>query len=402
MMFDALTPNPPDPILALMERYRADTSPQKLDLGIGVYTDEHGVTPVFPSVLEGERRVLAKQTTKTYVGIAGDPQFCDLHQALTFGEDHPARRDGRLRTIQTPGGSGGLRVAAELLNRAAKPPTVWVSTPTWANHVPLLSSVGVQLKKYRYYDETTHAVNIEGMLEDIAEAHAGDLILLHGCCHNPTGADLTQAQWTQVTDLILERNLVPFVDLAYQGFGRDVDGDVAGVRAMAERVPEMLVVASCSKNFSLYRERTGSLSVLSRDAATAGVVASNMSAVARSMYSMPPHHGAGIVAEVLSDADLKAQWRGEVTAVCKRVAALRSTLAEALNAHVPGRDFTFLTQQQGMFSLLGVPREVIDRLSDEHHIYIVGSGRMNLAGLPAQRVGDLAAAVAESIEATAT
>ncbi len=401
MMFDALTPNPPDPILALMERYRADSHPHKLDLGIGVYTDEHGVTPVFPSVLEGEKRVLAKQTTKTYVGIAGDPTFCDLHQALTFGEDHPARRDGRLRTIQTPGGSGGLRVAAELLNRAAHPPTVWLSTPTWANHVPLLSSVGVQLRKYRYYDETSHGVDFEGMLEDLEEAKAGDLLLLHGCCHNPTGADLTPAQWEQLTDLALARDLVPFVDLAYQGFGRDVDGDVVGVRAMAARVPEMLVVASCSKTFSLYRERTGSLTVVSRDSATADVVASNMSAVARSMYSMPPHHGAGIVAEVLVDEQLQSQWRGELSAVCERVAGLRSTLADALNKHIPGRDFGFLTQQTGMFSLLGVPRPVIDRLIEQHHIYIVGSGRMNMAGLPAQRVDELAAAVAESIEATA-
>lgn len=398
MLFDALSPAPPDAILALMELYRADSSPDKLDLGIGVYTNEAGVTPVFASVLEGERRVLAAQTTKSYVGIAGDPRFCDLHQALTFGAGHPARRDGRIRTLQSPGGSGGLRVAAELTARARPDATVWVSTPTWANHIPLLKAAGLALSQYAYYDPKAKAVAFDAMRTDLERAAPGDLVLLHGCCHNPTGADLDVDQWAALGELMLQRNLVPFVDCAYQGFGRDVDGDVAGLRALAERAPEMLVVSSCSKNFSLYRERTGSVSVIAATPAAADVVASNMSAVARSNYSMPPHHGAAIVAEVLADADLQAQWRSELRAVCERVTGLRRSLADALSTRLPGHDFSYLTRQQGMFSLLGVPAPVIERLRDVHHIYVVGSGRINMAGLASNRIGYLADAVAESVQ----
>lgn len=394
MLFDTLEPTPQDPILSLMEQFQADPHPDKLDLGIGVYTDESGHTPIMPSVLEGERRVLAAQTTKKYVGITGDPSFCELHQQLTFGADHPARVAGRIRTIQTPGGSGGLRVAAELLLRVREQPTVWVSDPTWANHIPLLGSVGLELKPYPYYDRQHSRLDFGAMMDALEQTRPGDVLLLHGCCHNPTGEDPDDQQWEAIAELVERRELLPFVDLAYQGFARHVETDVAGLRMLAERVPEMLVVNSCSKNFSLYRERTGSLSSVCVDSARADVVESNMAGVARSMYSMPPHHGAGIVAEVLGDPGLNAQWRTEVQTVCDRVQSLRNALVEALATRLPGRDFAFLARQRGMFSLLGIAPAAIERLRDEYHIYVVGSGRANMAGLNTRSVPYLADALA--------
>ncbi len=281
-----------------------------------------------------------------------------------------------------------------MLRARETPPTVWVSDPTWANHIPLLGSVGIKLERYPYYDADAHRVDFEAMLATLERVPAGDVVLLHGCCHNPTGADLDEAQWRAITELLVDRGVLPFVDLAYQGFARDVEGDVAGLRHMAERVPELMVVNSCSKNFSLYRERTGSLTVLSQNAASAEVVASNMSAVARSMYSMPPHHGAGIVAEVLGDAELNRQWRDEVLAVCNRVRALRASLVTALAERLPGHDFSFLAEQRGMFSLLGVAPAAIEALRERFHVYVVGSGRLNVAGLSNRTIPHFADALA--------
>jgi aspartate aminotransferase len=350
------------------------------------------------SVLEGERRAIASQTSKKYVGIAGDPTFCDLHQVLTFGDEHPARQDRRIRTIQTPGGSGGLRVAAELLSRVRPGQTVWVSEPTWPNHIPLLGAAGLKLERYPYYDTVRRQLDADGMLTTLIErACAGDVVLLHGCCHNPTGEDLGPAEWSALADLCSERQLLPFVDLAYQGFGRDLDADVAGLRLLAGKLPEMLVVNSCSKNFSLYRDRVGSLSAVCANAGNADTVASHMSSVARGMYSMPPHHGAGIVAEVLGDPALADRWRGELAAVCGRVRSLRRTLADALAQRLPDHDFGFLTRQQGMFSLLGVDASTIERLRVEHHVYVVGSGRINLAGLGEANVGFFADALSAAL-----
>jgi aspartate/tyrosine/aromatic aminotransferase len=398
MFFDPLAPMPQDPILSLTEQFRADPDPDKLDLGVGVYTDEAGNTPVLPSVLEGERRVLAHQQSKKYVGIAGDRGFCDLHQVLTFGADHPARRDGRIVTIQTPGGSGGLRVAAELIGRAREGATVWVSDPTWANHMPLLGAAGLALRSYPYYDAARRRLDFEGMLNALSGAGRGDVVLLHGCCHNPTGEDLDAAQWAQIGDLMAARDLLPFVDLAYQGFGEGVEADVAGLRGLASRVPELVAVSSCSKNFSLYRERAGSLSVVCAGRREADVVASNLSAVARSMYSMPPHHGAGIVAEVLGDPALSEQWHGEVQAVCERIQQLRSALVAALHERMPSRDFSFLARQRGMFSLLGIPGEAIERLRADFHVYVVGSSRVNIAGLATRTINRFADALAAVLD----
>ena len=286
-MFAELEPLGGDPILALMAAYRADPSPDKVDLGVGVYQDEQGATPVLRAVTQAEHELLDHQVTKVYVGIAGSEAFNGSMQELMFGADHPAARDGRITTVQSTGGSGGLRVAAEFLNSIRPGCRVWVTTPTWPNHRPLLGAAGLEIREFTYYDPAKGAIDVPKMLADIEAIPDGDVLLLHGCCHNPTGADLTLAQWQAVTDLCEKKNLLPFIDTAYQGFAEGLDADVAGLRMLAARVPELIAVASCSKNFGLYRERTGALSVLTSSAETARATKSHLMKIVRAMISMP-------------------------------------------------------------------------------------------------------------------
>jgi aspartate aminotransferase len=391
-MFETLETLPPDPILGVTAAFRRDTYPLKVDLGVGVYRDEQGATPVPAAVREAERVLLAAQSTKTYVGPAGNLEFNTRIAELALGP-LAAQLGPRIATIQTVGGCGALRLGAELLREANPQAVIHVSTPTWANHEPLVGSSGLRLERYPYYDPARRGVDFDAMHDYVARLPAGSVVLLHGCCHNPTGADLAVEQWATLADLIERRGLLPYVDMAYQGFADDLERDVAGLRLLAGRVPELVLSISCSKNFGLYRERTGALAVIARDGKAAAAVATHQARLARRMYSMPPDHGAAIVATLLGDAGLRAQWIAEVGAMVARMKSLRALLADRLAARQPGRDFGWLTRQRGMFSLLGLDAAQLHALREQHHIYVPPDGRMNVAGISDLNVDYIADAI---------
>lgn len=377
-MFEGLNPLPQDPILQLMQQFRDDTRPNKVDLGIGVYKDDAGKTPIMAAVHEAERRLLEGETTKSYVGPAGSAGFNSAMAGLILGANSPLIRDGRASVIQTPGGCGALRMAAEFLRLCNRNVTVWVSTPTWANHLPLLGGAGLTIREYSYLNSTTLEVDFAAMMTSLEAASAGDVVLLHGCCHNPSGADLSLAQWQEVTGLIQRKGLLPFVDMAYQGLGDGLEADAAGLRHLADTVPEMIIAASCSKNFGLYRERTGALALISGTATVNAAATSQLLSVVRSHYSMPPAHGASIVETILGDTTLKTQWQEELDGMCKRILHLRHAFADAL---APAGNFSFIARQRGMFSFLGISPEQVEHLRKEHGIYMLDSSRVNIAGL---------------------
>ena len=390
-MFESLQPMPADAILGLIVEHRNDPRPEKIDLGVGVYRDSSGQTPVPDTVKQAEKRLLATQSSKAYIGTAGDALFNASMQALTFDA---AVADDRLITIQTPGGSGSLRVAAGIVLRAKENPTVWVSTPTWANHEPLLGGAGMRLKEYPYYDRHGHVIQIDAMLETLRAVPKGDLVLFHACCHNPSGLDPSVEQWRAITEILLERELVPFIDLAYQGFAKNLDDDAFSIRHMASKLPEMIVTSSCSKNFGLYRDRVGTLSVLAASAATVSTLASQLSHYVRTLYSMPPDHGAAIVSIILNDDDLRAQWIGEVGEMRNRIYDMRALLSDALKAKAPDHDFSHLVRANGMFCFLGISAEQVGRLKKDYGIYMVDSSRINVAGITAENVDYLASSIA--------
>ncbi|MDC7784361.1 aspartate/tyrosine/aromatic aminotransferase [Rhodoplanes sp. TEM] len=390
-MFETLAAAPPDPILSLIGLFRDDPRPGKIDLGIGVYRDAAGHTPILRTVREAERRLYESETTKTYVGPAGDPAFCAAVAGLVFGEAHPG---DRLRAVQTPGGAGALRVLAGLIARSRPGVTVWVPDPTWVNHISILADAGLPVRPHPYFDPATGGVRVDAMLDALRGAAPGDVVLLHGCCHNPTGASLTAADWDAVCDVITSRNLFPFVDLAYQGFGDGLEEDAYAVRLFARRLPEMVVAVSCSKNFGIYRERTGAAFVLATDAARAAVAHSQLVVVARITYSMPPDHGGAIVRIILADPSLTADWKAELAAMRGYVVGHREALAEAFRRRTNTDRFDFLTTHRGMFSLLGTTPEQAARLRAEHAVYIVADGRINLAGLRDDQIEPFVAAVA--------
>ncbi len=390
-MFESLQPMPADAILGLIVEHRNDPRPEKIDLGVGVYRDADGQTPVPGTVKLAEKRLLETQTSKSYIGTAGDPIFNASMQALTFDGVVP---DDRLVTIQTPGGSGSLRVAAGIILRARENPTIWVSTPTWANHVPLLGGAGLTLKEYPYYDKHRHVIHVDAMLETLRAAPKGDVVLFHACCHNPSGLDPSAEQWRAITDVLLERELVPFIDMAYQGFAKNLDDDAFAIRHMASNLPEMIVTSSCSKNFGLYRDRVGTLSVLAESASSVPILASQLSHYVRTLYSMPPDHGAAIVSIILNDDDLRAQWIAEVKEMRDRMHNMRVLLSDALKAKAPDHDFSHLMRANGMFCFLGVTAEQVGRLKKDYGIYMVDSGRINVAGITAENVDHLASSVA--------
>lgn len=390
-MFEALQARPPDAILGLIAEYKADTRAEKIDLGVGVYRTAAGETPVLDVVKQAERHLVETQTSKAYIGTAGDQSFNAAIQALTFGDDAPAER---LTTLQAPGGSGSLRVAAGMLLRARENATVWVSKPTWNNHIPLLGGAGLTLKPYPYYDTEKHVIEIAAMLDALRSIPRGDVILLHACCHNPSGLDPSAEDWRAIADVIAERELVPFVDMAYQGFATDVDTDAFAIRHLADKLPEMIVASSCSKNFGLYRDRVGTLSVLSRDSATREIVASNLSNIVRTIYSVPPDHGAAVVSTILNDADLRSAWLLELAEMRERLRDMRVVLNDALVRKAPQRDFSHLIRATGMFCFLGVSEAQVERLKTEYGIYMVGSSRINVAGITADNVDYLATSIA--------
>ncbi len=393
-MFQDLDRLNPDAILRLMAQFRADPSPQKVDLGVGVFRDLAGHTPILDCVRRAERTVLEAQSTKSYVAAAGRAEFNEAVEALVLGPSPAARGARRVRTAQTPGGCGALRVGAELIRASAPDTTVHVSDPTWGNHVPLLGSSGLKLERYPYYDAARRELLFEDMLERLARAAPGDVVLVHACCHNPTGADLSAGQWERLTELFLERRLTPFLDLAYQGFGSSLEDDVAAIRQVVERVPEALIAVSYSKNLGLYRERVGALITVAGNEQRADAVQSHVLQIARSIYSMPPDHGAAIAACIFADPSLRQSWIEELAAMRNRIAGMRVLLASHLRSLTRDATFDFLEHQRGMFSLLGVSGEAVEALRSTHHIYMLGDSRMNLAGITPGNVAYVAQAIA--------
>lgn len=394
-MFERLDRLPQDPILGLMALFRADANPRKVDLGVGVFRDDRGETPVLEAVKRAERVVYEKESSKTYVAPVGNAGFNSAMEKLVFGESHPALSGGRVRTVQAPGGCGALRLGAELIRIGSPQATVHVSTPTWANHVPLIGGSGLKLERYPYLDAVTGAVNFAAMLETIDGLPTGSVVLLHASCHNPTGADLSDAQWRELVQVLKRRKLLPYVDMAYQGLGRSVDEDAFAIRLVASELPEALFAVSCSKNFGLYRERVGALHVLSETPQAADAVLSQLVRIARTIYSMPPDHGAAIVHEILGDATLRAKWVAEVDAMRTRITGLRQALVEQLRRTCPQRDFSFIARQQGMFSFLGVDAQQVKALREQHHVYMTDDSRMNIAGLRKENIEYFAHAVGE-------
>jgi aspartate/tyrosine/aromatic aminotransferase len=394
-MFEHLQPAPADKILALIGLYRADPRPDKVDLGVGVYKDRDGKTPVMRAVREAEKRLLQSQDSKTYLGLAGETGFNTAMARLVFG---PAAELTRIRAAQAPGGSGALRLVAELLKRTRSDATIWLSDPTWPNHMPVMRAAGLQIREYPYFDAASGAVRFADMMSALETAKSGDVVLLHGCCHNPTGANLDTAQWAEIADLVVERGLLPFVDIAYQGFGEGLDADAAGLRLLAEKVPEMVVASSCSKNFAVYRDRVGTAMILAKDSAQADVAMSQMLSAARAMYSMPPDHGAAAVRIVLEDATLRADWEAELEEMRLRMLRLRVQFAEALRRQSNSDRFDFVASHRGMFSRLGLSEAQVERLRAEYGVYMVGDSRINVAGLPEDGMDALAKAIVSVLD----
>ncbi len=390
-MFESLEPAAADAILGLIGEHRADPRPEKIDLGVGVYRNEAGETPVMDVVKKAEHRLVGTQTSKAYIGTAGDPDFNSAMQELVFADSVNA---DRLATIQTPGGSASLRVAAGLLLRANPDAVLWVSDPTWNNHTPLLGGAGLTLKTYPYYDAESNSIRFDEMLDALRAADRGDVGLLHACCHNPSGMDPSEQQWRAIADVIVERGLLPFVDMAYLGFAYDLETDAFAVRHLAGRVPEMLVSTSCSKNFGLYRDRVGTLTMLAADADRCGIVNSQANSFVRTMYSVPPDHGAAVVSIILNDAGLRAAWVVELDGMRERLSGMGQLLHDALQSRAPGHDFSHLLHSKGMFCFLGVTPQQVERLKKDFGVYMVGSSRINVAGITPANVDYLASSIA--------
>jgi aspartate aminotransferase len=390
-MLDQLKDQPADKILSLMAAFRADPRAEKIDLGVGVYKDPEGRTPVMRAVREAERRIWERETTKTYTALAGDPAFSDAMVALVLGEAVPR---SRVAAVATPGGTGAVRQGFELIKMMNPGATVWVPEPTWPNHLSILKHLGMTVRSYRYFDEETLGVDAEGMVADLSGAKEGDAVLLHGCCHNPSGADPEAGTWEKVAALLRERGALPFVDLAYQGFGDGLEADAAATRALASG-GECLIAASCSKNFGIYRERTGVLMAVSGDEGVAKLAQANLAYLNRQNFSFPPDHGARVVTTVLGDEGLRADWEAELEEIRTGMLALRERLAAELRRLTNSDRFDFILSHKGMFSRLGASPEQVERMRAEHGIYMVGDSRINVAGLNARTVPLLARAMVD-------
>ena len=393
-MFQSLPALPADPILGLMASYRADSNPKKIDLGIGVYKNETGDTPVMTAVKKAEGMILDSQTTKSYVGPTGAAGYNAIVAELLLGKSLNDSLGKRRVTVQSPGGCGGLRLAAEFIKSANPDATVWVSNPTWANHVPLLGSAGLKIAEYPYYDYDSHSVKFDAMIECLSKIDSGDIVLLHGCCHNPCGADLNQEQWQQVRDVALKQGFTVFIDLAYQGLGDGLEEDVYGTRLLAESLSELIVVSSCSKNFGLYRERTGAMTLICDSDAAATVATTQIAGAARAMYSMPPDHGAAIVQLILSNDVLRKEWDAELTEMRDRINGLRAQFVKQIQSIGIGQDFSFIEKEKGMFSFLGVNVDQVQTLVNDYSIYLVNSSRINVAGINDSNIKYLANSLA--------
>jgi aromatic-amino-acid transaminase len=392
-MFQSLKEQPADKILELVQKYKEDPRASKIDLGVGVYKNAEGLTPVMRAIKTAEQQLWERETTKSYVGLVGDPQFSDVMIDLVLS-DSVAR--GNVAAAATPGGTGAVRQAFELLKMANPDLRVFVSDPTWPNHLSILKYLDVPVVPYRYFNSETRGVDFAGMMEDLADARSGDVILLHGCCHNPTGANLNISQWQEVVDFLNKSGATPMIDIAYQGFGDGLQEDAAGTRLVASSVPETVIAASCSKNFGIYRERTGLLMVVSQDANAKGLNQSTLAFLNRQNFSFPPDHGARLVTMVLSDSALRADWAAELEDVRLGMLELRTQLASELQRLSGSDRFGFLAQHRGMFSRLGASVEHVEKLRADHAVYMVGDSRMNIAGLNSATVPVLAQAIIDA------
>ncbi|WP_251976590.1 amino acid aminotransferase [Salinicola avicenniae] len=396
-MFEKIERVPGDAILGLIEAYNQDSNPQKVDLGVGVYRDPAGNTPIMRAVKQAEAHLLESETTKSYIGSHGDPRYGKAILPLVLGAESPVLAANRASLTQSPGGTGALRLAADFIKTNLPGRSIWLSDPTWPNHLGIFEAAGIPMHKYPYVS-ADNRLDFDGMLATLKTIPQGDVVLLHACCHNPSGFDLDQEQWRQVLEVVKSRGLLPLVDFAYQGFGDGLEPDAFGVRLMAENLDEVLITSSCSKNFGLYRERTGSLIVIAKNTEQMENVRSQMAIVARENYSNPPSHGAAVVTEILESAELASVWREELTEMCGRINGLRTDLVEALKPYGLDQRFAHVAQQRGMFSYTGLTAEQVKRLRDEFSIYMVGSGRANVAGFTSENLPYVAKAIAAVVK----
>ena len=388
-LLDRLEEQAPDALLALIALHEADPRPDKIDVGVGVYRDAAGGTPILRCVKAAERILLETQETKSYLGSQGDVRYTELIKAIAFGES--AATDERIVGVQTPGGCGALRLGAELIAKADPGARIFVGQPTWPNHAPLIGCAGVEMVDYPYYSKDSRSILFDRMMEALRGARAGDLLLLHGCCHNPTGADLGPEQWREVADLVSDRGLIPFVDLAYQGFGRGLDEDAAGLRGILDACDEVVIAQSCDKNFSVYRDRVGCFYVKTGTPEATATAMAHVFQRAREMWSMPPDHGAAAVRIILDDPELKRRWHGELDAMRDRINGVRAKIAAA------DPRLAYIGRQYGMFSMLPLSREQVHQLRDRHGIYMADSGRFNVVGMSDEAVDRFTAAVVEAL-----
>lgn len=395
MKFDSLSPMPADPILGLMTQYRLDNHPHKIDLGVGVYKDEAGHTPILACVKAAEQHRIDTEETKVYIGPTGSADFNQLIAELAFSASHQVIEQNRVRTVSTPGGTGALRVAADFITRVNPQAVIWVSDPTWANHTGLFEAAGITVKTYPYYDHDNKTLKFDEMLACLEQVSSDDVVLLHACCHNPSGMDLTNAQWDQIATLASDKGFTPLIDMAYQGFGDGVDEDAYGVRTVAAQVESMILCSSCSKNFGLYRERIGACSIIGKDSQAADIAFSVLLYVVRCIYSMPPAHGAAIVETILGSQELKQQWLDELAVMRNRINGNRAMLVDQLKALGVQRDFSFIASQKGMFSFLGINPQQVAEIQTKHSVYMVDSSRISIAGIGEANVDYLAKAIAD-------
>ena len=397
MMFEKISAAAPDPILGLNDEFNADTRTTKINLGVGVYKDAAGNTPILPSVKKAEAKLLEHEKTKSYLGIAGTADYALAVQKLLFGNDSLIIADKRAHTAQAPGGTGALRIAAEFIKRQIGDATIWVSEPTWANHIGIFEAAGLKISRYGYYDEKTKDIDFDTVVSDLEDAKAGDVLLVHGCCHNPTGIDPDNTQWTQLANLCANKKLLPLFDFAYQGFARGIEEDAEGLRIFTEHCNEILVASSFSKNFGIYNERTGAFTVVAKTADIANTVFSQLKSIIRVIYSNPPAHGGAVVTTILTDEELRAEWEAEVEAMRNRILAMRKLFVETLKQKGVAMDFNFIERQNGMFSFSGLSTEQVIKMREDSAVYAVNSGRFNVAAMTEGNMDALCEAIANVV-----
>jgi len=393
-MFQSISTAPPDPILGLTEAFKKDTHTDKINLGVGVYQDASGTTPILDCVRQAEQRLLSEETTKSYLGIDGIPKYGQQVRELLWGDSHEIVTGKRAVTAQTPGGTGALRVAADFIHSELPKARIWCSQPTWANHGNVFAAAGVATESYPYFDAPSNGLDLDSMLEALRNIPAGEVVLLHACCHNPTGIDPSPEQWKAIAEVIAQCELLPLVDFAYQGFGDGLNEDQQGLLTLCEHCKDLLICTSFSKNFGLYRERVGALTTVASDPDVAGSVLSQIKRCIRANYSNPPAHGAAIVSTILADAPLRQTWESELSEMRERVNGMRTLFVQTMQSLNVDHDFTFIEKQRGMFSFSGLSRLQVDELRNRHSIYVVGSGRVNVAGMTEANMPQLCEAIA--------